>query len=991
MLTPGYTRVSTPSTSHPGQSRSARQTNIAFRNPETSKQHFTRASAKISSGLADSLCSLLIDSPDPDSAILLFDRLVSEATGEVLRLLERHHFLAHYAVTIFGQSRYLSETLLQNPDLLQRLARERTLDASFSREDYREAFARFKSRSSETDISAVLAQFKRREYVRIMLRDVLKLATLAETTAEMSALSDVLIESALSAAETELQRRFGLPEHLGNGGRIVQTRFAVLSLGKLGGNELNYCSDIDLLYLYGEEGAEVPEKEISNREYFTRLAQKLTEFLSRITREGPPFRIDLRLRPQGKEGELAVSFDSAVRYYADSAQDWERQALIKARYSAGDSTLARDFLRAVQPFVYTQEINFAAIKTALMAREKMTRKRRIASRPTAQIDIKIDLGGIRDIEFLVQCLQRVYGGHEPWLRSVGTLFSLQKLHDKGHITGREYQDLTSAYEFLRHLEHRLQLRHGQQTHRLPQNSAEQAILWHSIAELLPEKDRNADLTTAVQQRMGAVSEIYNRLVYHQRSREALGISGFQLRRPGEAESERVKDEMLERLSADAPEIYRLTQENLSAHTRRNLLRFLTSAHTSSERYAVLLRNAGVVAQALPLFETSEYLTGLLVRYPGEIETFAELPQKAASSSAWLPLKAGTWQRTDPDPAFQYIVGLSASYSEKLSLLRKHYRHREFVSGLRDVLEFPGVYESLALTTGAAEEAIAAALAIVAAPAGLAVMALGRLGTGEFDLLSDADLIFVCSEDDDHQVCTAKAGQIMQMLAACTQDGIVFSADPRLRPHGTQGELVTTPRRLSSYFLHEAQAWEALSYTKLRFIAGAPHLQEEVNRARSVLFQRFSSDHGFARAVWEMRSKVESGTERNLKTSPGGVYDIDFLCSYLLILSQTPEKGGTLRDRIWRCADSGALTNSDAAALDHAGEFLRTIEHVIRLVTGRAGKWLPVTDHALHVTAELTASILGLAIPADLGRQLDEIMQSVREIYARVLTDCPAPE
>jgi glutamine synthetase adenylyltransferase len=158
----------------------------------------------------------------------------------------------------------------------------------------------------------------------------------------------------------------------------------------------------------------------------------------------------------------------------------------------------------------------------------------------------------------------------------------------------------------------------------------------------------------------------------------------------------------------------------------------------------------------------------------------------------------------------------------------------------------------------------------------------------------------------------------------------------------------------------------------------------------VLFQRFSSDRGFASAVREMRSKVESGSERNLKTSPGAIYDIDFLCSYLSIFSGTPEKAGTLRDRIWRCADSGALTKPDASALDHAAEFLRTVEHVVRLVTGRAGKWLPVTDHALHLTAELTASILGPAISTGLGRKLDEVMQAVREIYARLLTDCPAP-
>src|SRR5947209_1503557 len=223
------------------------------------------------------------------------------------------------------------------------------------------------------------------------------------------------------------------------------------------------------MYIFGD-GEEPPNAAISNREYFIRLAQQVTEILSRMTREGAAFRIDLRLRPQGGEGELAVSLSQALRYYASVAHDWERQALIKVKHSAGDAGLAREFIRAVQPHVYTEQVNFAAIKTALVAREKMQKRRQqmnVRAQPAESIDVKIDRGGIRDIEFLVQCLQRVYGGAEPWLRSGGTLFSLHKLHDKGHISGREFHDLTSAYEFLRNLEHRLQLREGQQTHRLP--------------------------------------------------------------------------------------------------------------------------------------------------------------------------------------------------------------------------------------------------------------------------------------------------------------------------------------------------------------------------------------------------------------------------------------------------------------------------------------------------------------------------------------------
>ena len=183
---------------------------------------------------------------------------------------------AHYALVIFGYSRFLGETLLQNPDLLPSLLRERNLDQSFSREEFNESLARFRSRSFEADTALVLSRFKRREYIRIMLRDVLKLAPLAETTAEISALADVLIDNALRDAETPLQRKYGTPQRLDQQGRIVNTPFAILSLGKLGGNELNYSSDVDLMFIFGD-GEEPAEAQISNREYFIRLAQQVTD------------------------------------------------------------------------------------------------------------------------------------------------------------------------------------------------------------------------------------------------------------------------------------------------------------------------------------------------------------------------------------------------------------------------------------------------------------------------------------------------------------------------------------------------------------------------------------------------------------------------------------------------------------------------------------------------------------------------------------------
>src|SRR5437868_6677836 len=306
---------------------------VLFSDPERATRNFERIAASVPESVRNLLPTLLVESPDPDSALNLFERLCAESDREVLRRLEARPPLLHYALVVFGHSHFLGETLIQNSDLFAGLERELAAGRTFSRDDFNERFARLKSRSFDPDVALLLARFKRREYVRIMLRDVLGLATLADVTAEISALADVLIEQAWLAADALLRERYGAPLRRDTHGRETQIPFAVLSLGKLGGNELNYSSDVDLLFLFGD-GEALPDRSISNREYFIRLAQEITGILSRLTREGSVFRIDLRLRPQGHEGEPAIALRHAEHYYAETAHDWELQALIKARHSA---------------------------------------------------------------------------------------------------------------------------------------------------------------------------------------------------------------------------------------------------------------------------------------------------------------------------------------------------------------------------------------------------------------------------------------------------------------------------------------------------------------------------------------------------------------------------------------------------------------------------------------------------------------------------------
>ena len=965
---------------------------ISFQDTERAAQNLARVREQVPAGVAESLPTLLADSPDPDSALNLFERLCAAGNGEVLRLMDRHRYLVHYALAVFGCSQYLGETLIQNPDLFHALARERHLDRTHSREDHQESLARFHSRSFESNPALLLARFKRREYIRIMLRDVLGIATLAETTAEISALADVLIEEALRECDTVLRARYGAPLSADREGRVAEAPFAVLSLGKLGGLELNYSSDVDLLFLYGD-GEPAEPGAISNREYFIRLAQDATELLSRMTREGAVFRIDLRLRPQGREGEPAVPLSQALLYYSERAHDWELQAMIKARHSAGDQALAREFIRAVQPHIYHKELNFAAIETALDTREKISAHRRRATTASGHgrlhLDVKLERGGIRDIEFLVQCLQRVYGGAEPWLRSGGTLFSLHKLHDKGHLAGKDFHDLNSGYEFLRRVEHRLQLRRGQQTHRLPESEAELRVMARAVMGTERGEVSPRDFVATVRQRMAAVAEIYQRIIHSQQQQLREGPeTGFRLHMPpAELGRELTYDQILHRLAMDAPALYEVAaRRELSTHARRNLHRFLSASFTSSERYAAVTRDPQAVERALRIFAVSDYLTDILIRHPEEIATIRQIGEGPETEAERKLFEPGGEPLPGDDPVFSHIAESEASYGEKLALLRQHYRHWVFAAGARDLVECRPVYESLAETTAMADAALRAAARIAGAPAGFAVLALGRLGSCEFDIASDADLLFVRDESVPPAQGTRAAEQMVEVLSAYTREGTVFAVDPRLRPRGAEGELVHTPKHLAEYFAAEAHAWEALTYTKLRPEAGALELAERAWHAVERGLARFAEHPDFAAAVRDMRARLEKSEpgERNFKTTPGGFYDIDFIVSYLVVRRQTHEVRGNIRVKLHQLATRSLLSDNDCATLDSAGELLRTLEHVIRLVQGRARKSLPAAEQARETTERLTARLLGRELAGGLEPELERSFQGVRRVYERIV-------
>lgn len=927
-------------------------------------------SGRVTSGVMAALPSLLAESPDPDTALNGLERFSAAASPQMLRLLDRQPRLIHYALVVFGYSPYLSDTLIQNPQVLSSFSKPAELEHSQSADDYRLAFAHFRKQSGEHELSWLMARFRRCEYLRIMLRDILSIATLADTTAELSALADALVGEALRDAQRELEERYG----------PTSGSIAVISLGKLGGNELNYSSDIDLLFLYSGDPGE-PCGDISAREYNIRLAQRAIELLAHMTIEGPVYRVDLRLRPRGSEGEPAIGLEHALHYYSGEAHDWELQAMIKARHSAGDEAVTHQFLAGIETFVYRSAVNFAAIETALIARRRMSRRKAgglWARSPAPGIDVKVGRGGIRDIEFLAQCLQRVYAGQEPWLRSRGTLFALQKLHDKGHLLGRDYHELSSAYVFLRTVEHRLQLRHGQQTHRIPDRLEDCIILGRSVGAELgqgpPER-----ISEIIVQRMAAVAEIYARIIHQQETHDTEVEPLPQLGFSPSSETGAVTSfqQVLRRLASDSPEIYGMvTTAELSPHGRRNLFRFFASAMTSPERYAAVLAHPAGTRRALQLGELSDFLADTLARHPDEVEALERVPENPARAHG-----------REGDLGFKFAVSANIPREQRLAVLRQQYRHRVFASAACDLLEHREIFSALHASSSAALDAIAAAFAVIGAPAGLAVFALGRLGTMEFDYGSDADVIFIHDRRLPLDKATAAATEIVQVLAAYTSEGALFPVDTRLRPRGGEGELVISPEALSEYFAGEAQTWEALSYTKLRPVVGDEELCRCTLESVSSHFSRFVSAPTFVSDLRQMRAKLENkgsgAIEVNFKTSSGAIYDIDFVVSALLIKHGMSLLRGNLRDVISELRERNLLTELQSEALTRGATVLRTLDHVTRLVTGRARKWLPAAERPAEIVMQVAAETLLTSIE-NLKAELPPIFKDVRSVFDELL-------
>lgn len=974
--------------------------------------------------------SLIHDLPDSQAARLFLDQL-SQSNPGAYQKLTRDTPLLSDALAIAAWSPLLATTLGQNPDYVSWLKRERADVRVRTRDQLKESLARFALTNSTLNPQVLFARFRRRELLRIYLHDVRRAHTLVETTEELSNLADAILDYALSLARQDLDNRYGAPLH-DEGGRIATAEFCVIALGKLGSWELNYASDIDLLFIYSDDGTTAGSSErdkLSNREYFIKLSETVSKLVGHPAGEGAAYRVDLRLRPHGRDGSLACSLEEALKYYGNSAQAWERQALIRSRAAAGSSSLFSRFAVALQPYVYRSEISVKdALASVRLAKQKIDRS---VERKNAGFNVKLQRGGIREIEFIAQALQLAHGARDEWLRVTHTLISLGRLADRKFISEQERSDLSEAYAFLRTLEHRLQMEHGLQTHTVPQTEPQRSLVAKRMG--FPVATALADFESGLTLHTTNVRKAYDR-VFADEDREAAPKRSESLRSgvnldkdgpSGDAGWQEAGDESRVMNAARVFSSHLLPAEigtqpaniqSLAGHLRE-------AAHQSTHSQRALIFTTRVAA-SLEKFEgrvdlSEDNLSGL-VQLCGASEFFGEMVASNPALITSLGARKSRLRRRDYRAQLRAVVDPERTFAAELSPLRREWSRLLIEIGAEDATGRLHLLDSNELQTELAVASINVAYLIArremvrryGALAGgprLSVLALGRLASGGVDYGSDLDIAIVYDSLVSSPVASltqdeAYARLVELMIAALssvTREGYLYRVDLRLRPNGKNGPLVTSSEGFLDYVKQHSAIWEWLAYVKLRAVAGdlelgkmiethARHaihekarginpdeLKQETRRVR----ERLESEKGRSTARHGRHAGRSGRHDIDIKYSAGGMLDVYFAARYLQLRDDVADEGenrSTLAT-LARLEANGSLDTRDYDALSGGYELLRAVDHHLRLIVGKVAA-LPSTDYPAF---KEIARRLDFETPATLSEILRDRMSGIRAAYDRI--------
>jgi glutamate-ammonia-ligase adenylyltransferase len=981
--------------------------------------------------LSEYVETLVRDLPDTAGARLLLERLQTEHPRAV-KTLVRDTGLLSDVLALASWSPLLATTLAQNPDYLAWLGRERLHARVHSREELNESLGRFGLTNSQLEPQVLLARFRRRELLRIYLRDIRNTNTLVEITEELSNLADAVLEHALNLARQELDNRYGAPQCMDEKGRTMSASFCVVALGKLGSHELNYASDIDLLFLYSDDGVTSgagERGEITNREYFNKLAANISRIVGQQAGEGAAYRVDLRLRPFGRDGALATSIEEAVRYYRERAQAWELQALIRSRAAAGAAALYTRFSERVRRKVYAEDVTIErALANVRLAKLKIDRHH---AHDTGGFNVKLGRGGIREIEFIAQALQLAFGGRDPWLRAPHTLISLGRLADRQLITERERTELSSAYLFLRKLEHRLQMEHGLQTHSVPDEPARRLVIAQRMnfraGEALIEFDRA--LSNHTVNVRAAYDRVFGHVAGESAEAEAMrqddsfpsatGHTQIVSEKSIDAETVAINSAatvFAKRLTDIAPWASPDARESKTDPSGvEAVARALREAAQESlnPRRALMVaaRVASSLDKATTLITFSWSHLRALIRLCGASEFFGEMIASNPALILSLPLEESeNIEQLDYRAILKSAVESEDNFGAEMTALRRVWTRMLIGIGAPDAAGAISMREANTRQTELAAASLDAACLIAerelrrryGAPhvqPHIAVLGLGRLGGGGMDYGSDLDVILVYDDEKPSPFANlspleayARFSELLvAALSSMTRDGHLYRVDLRLRPDGRNGATCSGARAFTEYLKERAVEWEWLAYVKLRAAAGDKELGERVEaKARRIIH---AAAQGADREALRLETRhVRERLEReragrrgaaiiDIKYGAGGMLDVYFATRYLQLRDCVPDEGvdRSTRGVCERLREAGSLGEEDYAAMKEGYELLRRLDHHLRLIVGRSTR-LPAADHpALRDIARL----LGYESDVDLARLLSSHMQGVRAAYDRI--------
>jgi [glutamine synthetase] adenylyltransferase / [glutamine synthetase]-adenylyl-L-tyrosine phosphorylase len=927
--------------------------------------------------LAPALPRLLAElgaAPDPDMALNNLERYASVVDRAVLfRTLAEHPGAAALLARVGGSSQMLADALRRRPSLLAWLLEPRTMRVWLAEDfaaDLAQALAPFGTREARLN---ALRRFKYRQLLRIGARDLLGDADLTQTTEELSQLADACLGEAARMADAEARAAYGAP--LDAEGREVG--LAVIGMGKLGGRELNYSSDIDLMFVYGDDGetAGGPGGRLATGDYFARVCRDIVAMMEESTDEGYAFRVDLRLRPEGRMGAIALSLDGFRAYHADRAALWERQALLKARVAAGDEATGARFMEWARQVIYRPGID-AQIVPAIRAMKREIDRSLTDKGDGLARNVKLGRGGIREVEFIVQALELLYGGDDPWLREPGTLRALFRLTERGYLAPALGRTLSEAYVHLRTVEHRLQILHEFQTHTLPRESEALALLARRVGMQGTGAPAARDFQRRHRRVTSAVNRAFREFFGERAPRAATRLrlpSAMALSATGFVDPERARHNLRLLLEGRPLVPYagalrraleRLLPSLLDAlwkcpdpdEALNQFERFVSAAGPRAGLVEMLAADERLLEGLVRLCAGGDLLTQLLIAQPELLTSLAE-PAALAAARGGQVLRA----------AFSGVFAPGLDVGARRDALRWQKQAEELRIVWRHLLGRTTIEGYAREMTELAEAALAAgwllALDRLVRRHGVprdergqfipaVIIGLGKLGGRELTTGSDLDLFVVFGADghtegprvvDAHTFYSEAVEGLASALGDITAAGVAFPVDLRLRPGSKGSGFASSLAALQRYYAEYGDLWERQSLTRARLVLGDPRLGRAVQRVlRSLVYGSALGAAGIAeiRAV-RTRMERELGKENpgrvSVKFGRGGLIDVEFLVQALQLAYGHRHAGvrsANTAAALAALARVCALPAEGAARLAEHHRFLRRVTTALRLLGAR---------------------------------------------------------